>query len=65
MAFPMDLRGLKAQGVDLLFLPDDIHVGTRAIADADAAARYLVRRALRPPNGHHTKPFGTAPISRP
>jgi hypothetical protein len=41
MAFPMDLRGVKAQGVDLLFLPDDIHVGTRAIAYADAAARYL------------------------
>jgi hypothetical protein len=41
MAFPMDLRGLKAQGVDLLFLPGDIHVGTRAIAYADAAARHL------------------------
>jgi hypothetical protein len=36
-----DLRGLKAEHVDLLLLPGDIHVGTAAIAYADAAARYL------------------------
>lgn len=36
-----DLRSLKAHGVDLLLLPGDIHVGTRAIEYADAAARYL------------------------
>jgi len=36
-----DLRGLRAQGTNLLLLAGDIHVGTLGIAYADSAARYL------------------------
>lgn len=36
-----DLRRLKAEGIDLLLLPGDLHVGIEAIAYAKAAAVYL------------------------
>jgi hypothetical protein len=36
-----DLRGLKGNHVDLLLLAGDLHIGTRGITDAEAAASYL------------------------